>query len=41
MRGALTYHDLMHTLSNDDREILAKIIKENIKLVETTKMPLL
>jgi len=41
MRGSLTYDDLMHTITVEDREILQKIIKENIDLVEKTKLPLL
>lgn len=41
MRGSMTYHDLMHTISADDREIFGKIIKENIETVEKTKLPLL
>jgi len=31
----------MHVISNEDREILNKIIKEQIELVEKTKLPLL
>jgi len=41
MRGSLSYTDLMHTITNEDREILNKIIKENIDLVKDTKLPLL
>ena len=41
MRGSLTWHELMHCLSYEDREILHRIVKENIQLVEKTKMPLL
>jgi hypothetical protein len=41
MRGSFTYHDLMHTISADDREILQKIVKENIYNVEKTKLAIL
>lgn len=41
MRGSLSYNDLMYTITNDDREILNRIIKENIDVVKDTKMPLL
>lgn len=41
MRGSLTYEDLMHTLNQEDREVLNKIIKENIELTKESKMPFL
>jgi hypothetical protein len=41
MRGSITYHELMHVITNEDREVFYKIIKENIETVEKTKMPLL
>lgn len=41
MRGAFSHHDLMHIISHEDREILNRIVKEQIELVEKTKMPLL
>lgn len=41
MRGSLSYNDLMYSITNDDREILNRIIKENIDVVKDTKMPLL
>jgi len=41
MRGSLSHYELMHVISNEDREILNKIIKEQIELVEKTKLPLL
>ena len=41
MRGSFSYNDLMYTITNDDREILNRIIKENIDVVKDTKMPLL
>jgi len=37
----MTYDDLMFKISNDDKEILHNIIKENIETVQKTKMPLL
>ncbi len=41
MRGALTHHDLFYIISTEDREVLNKIIKEQIELVEKTKLPIL
>lgn len=41
MRGSLSYYDLMHTLNQEDREVLNKIIKENIELTKESKMPFL
>ena len=41
MRGAFSHSDLMYVISYEDREILNKIVKEQIELVEKTKMPLL
>ena len=41
MRGALSHNDLFHVISNDDREVLNLIIKEQIELVKTTKLPIL
>ena len=41
MRGTLSYYELMHVISHDDHEVLQRIVKENIELVEKTKMPLL
>jgi len=41
MRGALSHYDLFYVISTDDREVLNKIIKEQIELVEKTKMPIL
>jgi hypothetical protein len=41
MRGALTHHDLFYIISIDDREVLNKIIKEQIELVEKTKLAIL
>lgn len=41
MRGALTYHDLFHVISVEDRDILNKIIKEQIETVNKTGLPIL
>lgn len=41
MRGTLTHNDLFHIISVEDREVLNKIIKEQIELVEKTKLPIL
>lgn len=38
MRGSISYDDAM-LLSNQEREIVNKIIKENIETTEKTKMP--
>ena len=41
MRGGVTVNDLMYTYSYDDRRAAYEIIKENIKSVEETGLPLL
>lgn len=41
MRGSFSYENLMYHTSHEDREILNKIIKDNIETTEKTKMPLL
>ena len=41
MRGSFTYDDLMFRISHEDREIISRIIKDNIERVNDTKMPLL
>ena len=40
MRGGVTVNDLLYLYSYEDREILGKIIKENIEITEKTNMPL-
>ena len=40
MRGGLSY-DEAFLLSPEDREIMAKLVKDNIETVKNTKMPLL
>jgi len=41
MRGSFTYDDLMFKISKEDREILNKIIKDNIETVNKTNLPIL
>ena len=31
MRGSISYYELMHVITNEDREVFYKIIKENIE----------
>lgn len=40
MRGSLTYEELFYKLSKEDRDIINKIIKDNVELTNKTKMPL-
>lgn len=39
MRGGVTSEDLFWRYSVEDREILSRIIKDNIELTNKTKMP--
>lgn len=41
MRGGVTSTDLFHVYSYEDREILSKIIKDNIDASVKAKMPLI
>lgn len=41
MRGGVSSYDLFHVYSYEDREILAKIIDENIKASEEAGLPLI
>ena len=41
MRGGVTMNDLLHNYSNEDIEIISKIIDEHINLTKETRMPLL
>jgi len=41
MRGGVTINDLLYLYSFEDREIMSKIIKENIEITEKTQMPLI
>jgi hypothetical protein len=40
MRGAMTYEDLFYRISAEDREIMNKIVKDNIETTNKTRMPL-
>jgi len=39
MRGGVSSHDLFWRYSAEDREILSRIIKDNIELTNKTHMP--
>lgn len=41
MRGSISYHDLMYSISYEDLEIFNKIIKDNIEATEKSKLALL
>jgi hypothetical protein len=41
MRGGVTVNDLLYLYGFEEREMIAKIIKENIEATEKTKLPLL
>ena len=41
MRGGVSSYELFYVYSHEDREILNKIIKENIETTKNTKLPLL
>ncbi len=41
MRGSFTYEDLMFRISKEDRDIINRIVKDNIEVVKETKLPLL
>lgn len=41
MRGGVTINDLIDRYSYDDREIMFKIIKDNLELTKAAQMPLL
>lgn len=41
MRGGVSVNDLLHTYSHDDREMINKIINENIEATKEAQMPLL
>jgi hypothetical protein len=40
MRGGVTYEQLLHIYSYDDREAMYKVIKDNIELTKNSGMPL-
>jgi len=41
MRGGVSVEDLLHIYSFSDREMIYKIIKENVEATKETRMPLL
>jgi hypothetical protein len=41
MRGGVSVNDLLHTYSFEDREMMYKVINENIETTKETRMPLL
>ena len=41
MRGSFTYEDLMFRISKEDRDIINRIVKDNIEVVKETKLPFL
>lgn len=41
MRGGVSSHDLMHVYSQEDRNIMSKIIQENIDSTKRTGMALI
>jgi hypothetical protein len=41
MRGGVSIQDLHYWLTYEDREIMYKIIKENVETTKATQMPLL
>lgn len=40
MRGSMTYDDLFFVLSVEDREIISRIIKDNVESTNKTGLPL-
>lgn len=40
MRGSVSYDDLFFKISSEDREIMNKIVKDNIETTNKTKLPL-
>jgi hypothetical protein len=41
MRGGVTVNDLLYLYGFEEREMITKIINENIEATEKTKLPLL
>jgi hypothetical protein len=41
MRGGVTMEQLLHVYSNDDLEIMNKIIQENIEMSQKSGLPLI
>jgi hypothetical protein len=40
MRGGVTMHELLHVYSQDDRDAMMTVVKENIELTKAAQMPL-
>ena len=41
MRGSFTYDDLVFKITKEDREILNKIIKDNIEATKDSGLPII
>ena len=41
MRGGVNINDLLHRYSAEDRDIMYKIIKENLEITKESGMPIL
>jgi hypothetical protein len=41
MRGGVSINDLLYNLSYEDRNAMYSVVKENIELTKTSRMPLL
>ena len=41
MRGGVTIHDLLHVYSNDDVEIMSRVVQSNIENTIKSNLPLL
>ena len=41
MRGGVSSHDLFHTYSVEDREIMGELIKENIETTKQSRIAIL
>ena len=41
MRGGVTVDELLHLYSYEDRDMIYKVIKDNMEATKETRMPLL
>lgn len=41
MRGGVSVNDLLYLYGHEEREMITKLVKENIELTEKTRMPLI
>ena len=39
MRGSISYHESLELLSNEDREIIGRIIEKNLETTKESGMP--